>query len=127
MPFTAAALTPATEGDLLDVMSEQIRQLDTRLRFIEVALDPDAEGPSMQDFEAVDRSRERSTVLADKIASLQSSIGSVLESIDTPTLTVIPAQTPKTEPQTPATARSTSTWRSGTSKPAGWQPIARKG
>ncbi len=132
MPFTAAASTlESTADELVPLMAEQIRQLDTRLRFIEGALDPAVDGPSDEEFVEVDRSRQRSTALASQIASMQASIGAVINAIDSPTLTVLP-EPGETEVMTsPASTdlagtANTSAWRSGNAKPAGWQPITRK-
>ena len=130
---------------ILFAVVQQIQELNTRLQFVENVLDPQVEPPTMGDFVAVDASRTASANLSDEIAGIQSSLQSIVASLDAPTRLDEPSvDEPASVPQRTA-AGSTPTsglegdpvvvdltaprrprWRSEMSRPAGWQPVQKR-
>ena len=130
---------------ILFAVVQQIQELNTRLQFVENVLDPQVEPPTMGDFVAVDASRTASANLSDEIAGIQSSLQSIVASLDAPSrLDEQSVDEPAMAPQRTA-AGSTPTsglegdpvvvdltaprrprWRSEVARPAGWQPVQKR-
>ena len=133
---------------ILFAVVQQIQELNTRLQFVENVLDPQVEPPTMGDFVAVDASRTASANLSDEIAGIQSSLQSIVASLDAssrleddavedPTLDVVrPDRTPAGSTPTTGlegdpvvvdlTAPRRPRWRSEVTRPAGWQPVQKR-
>lgn len=125
---------------ILFAVVQQIQELNTRLQFVENVLDPQVDPPSMGDFVAVDASRTASANLSDEIAGIESSLQSIVASLDATTRLDDDVATASAEhaPTTPRsglegdpvvvdlTANRRPKWRSEMTRPAGWQPVHKR-